>query len=106
MSHYSLVAGTTTPIRFQLLEAGSPIDLSGSTVTLLLSDKAGVNISNPGTVTVTDAINGKIALAPTDINVFTAANGPYLARWKIVDSSSKISFVPTGPRDIWGIVGQ
>ena len=106
MASYSIVAGTTASIRFQLLEAGSPIDLSGSTVTLLLSDKTGTVVNNPGTVTITTASTGKVSLTPTDGNVFVAGNGPYLARWRIEDNAGKMSFVPSGPRDVWNIVGQ
>jgi hypothetical protein len=105
MSHYKIIAGTTAPLRFQLLEAGAPIDLTGSTVTLLLSDKTGATVTSPGTVTVTTAVDGKVELAPTDVNVFVAANGPYLARWKVVDVGAKIYYVPTGPRDVWEING-
>jgi hypothetical protein len=104
MSQYTIIAGTTSPLRFQLLEAGSPIDLTDITVTLLLSDKTGTTV-NAGTVTVLDADTGKVQLAPTDTSVFVAANGPYSARWKLTDASSKISYVPTGPRDVWTIIG-
>lgn len=105
MSYYNIVAGTTAALRFQLLEAGAPIDLSGCTVTLVLSDKTGTTVATPGTVTITDATTGKIQLAPTDVNVFVAASGPYLARWKVVDAATKIYYVPTGSRDVWNIVG-
>jgi hypothetical protein len=104
MAHYTIIAGTTAAIQFQLLEAGSPIDLTSCTVALLLSDKTGTTVSSPGTVTVTDATNGKVQLAPTDANVFNASNGPYLARWRITDASSKISYVPSGSRDVWELI--
>lgn len=105
MSNYNIVAGTTAELRFQLLEAGSPIDLSGCTVTLILSDKSGTTIASPGTVTITDATTGKVQLAPADATIFVAINGPYMARWKVVDASTKIYYVPTGSRDIWNILG-
>lgn len=105
MAHYTIVAGTTTAIRFQLLEAGSPINLLGCTVALLLSDRTGTTVASPGTITITDSDNGKVELAPTDANVFVSANSPYTARWKITDASTKISYVPTGPRDVWEIIG-
>ena len=105
MANYSIVAGTTSDLRFQLLEAGAPINLLGCTVTLLLSDRLGQTIFNPGTVTIVDSATGKVQLAPSGISVFNAANGPYLARWKIVDASTKISYVPTGHRDVWEIIG-
>jgi hypothetical protein len=105
MATYNIVAGTTSTLRFQLLEAGAPINLLGCTVTLLLSDRNGTTIVSPGTVSITDSDEGKIQLVPTSASVFVSANSPYTARWQIVDAATKISYVPTGPRDIWEIVG-
>jgi hypothetical protein len=105
MSNYTLVAGTTSDLRFQLLEAGAPINLLGCTVTLLLADRFGNAIASPGTVTIIDEDEGKVQLTPASTSVFDATKSPYTARWKIVDGSTKISYVPTGHRDIWEIVG-
>lgn len=105
MAKYTIVAGRTTAVRFQLLEAGSPINLLGCTVELLLSDRTGTTVSSPGTITVTDEADGKVELTPATTAVFDATKSPYTARWKITDASTKISYVPTGPRDIWEIVG-
>lgn len=105
MANYTIVAGTTTALRFQLLEAGSPINLLGCTVDLLLADRTGTTVASPGTVSITDSDNGKVELVPTDASVFVATNSPYTARWKITDASTKISYVPTGHRDVWEIVG-
>ncbi len=105
MANYVIVAGTTSDLRFQLLEAGSPINLLGCTVALLLSDKSGNTISSPGTVLIIDSAEGKVQLTPSGTTVFVSANSPYTARWKITDASGKISYVPTGSRDIWEIVG-
>jgi hypothetical protein len=103
--NYMIVAGTTSDIRFQLLEAGSPINLLACTVALLLADKHGNAIASPGTVTITDTAEGKVQLAPTNGSVFDATKSPYTARWEITDGSGKKSYVPTGHRDIWEIVG-
>lgn len=105
MANYTIVAGTTTALSFQLLESGSPINLLGCTVALLLADRTGATVSSPGTVSITDSDEGKVQLLPTDANVFVAANSPYTARWRITDGSTRISYVPTGPRDVWEIIG-
>lgn len=103
---YRIIVGTTLPLRFQLLEAGSPIDLTDATVTLILSDKDGATVTNPGTVTITDEATGKIQLDPTDVNVFVAASGPYQARWKVEDTNGDFFYVPnSNERDIWDIIG-
>lgn len=107
MANYDIVEGTTSDLQFQLLESGSAIDLTGITVTLLLSDRGGAAVSNPGTVSITDATNGKVKLVPTGTSVFNSANGPYYARWKLTDGLNKISYCPTGNlRDVWHITGQ
>lgn len=105
MAQYQIVAGTTSGIRFQLLEAGAPIDLLNVTVELLLSDRTGAEVASPGVITVIDDAEGKVQLAPTDADVFDPALGPYMARWKLTDLSTKISYVPTGSRDVWEIIG-
>lgn len=104
MANYNLVAGTTSPVRFQLLEAGNPINLSGCTVTLLLSDRSGTPIPSPGTVGVTDATNGKVQLSPSNGTIFVAGQSPYNARWKITDASGLVSYCPNGSRDTWNII--
>jgi hypothetical protein len=104
MAMYDIVAGTTTPLQFQLLEDGSPINLLNVTVALLLSDRTGATVSNPGTVTVTDEDEGKVQLAPASVNVFVSADGPYQARWKLTGASG-ISYVPSSNRDVWNIIG-
>lgn len=105
MATYRIIAGTTAALRFQLLEAGAPINLTGATVTVLLSDRTGTAVASPGSVSVDDALNGKVSFTPTDANVFNAALSPYSIRWKVVDGSSAIYYVPTGPRDLLDIAG-
>lgn len=104
MSNYNIVAGTTSPVRFQLLEAGNPIPLTNCTVTLLLSDRSGNVVATPGTITITDATNGKVQLAPASGLIFVAALSPYNARWVIKDGSGLISYCPNGSRDTWNII--
>jgi hypothetical protein len=103
---YTIVQGTTADLRFQLLEAGSPINLLSCTVTLLLSDRFGTAVLSPGTVTITDEETGKVQLAPASTLTFDATKSPYTARWIVTDATGKVSPVPTGPRDIWEVVGQ
>lgn len=105
MAIYNIVEGTTDSVNFQLLDNGAPIDLTGFTVTLLLENRNGNPVPSPGTVSVTLASQGKVKLAPTNVNVFEADNGPYYARWKLVDSLGKIGYVPNLNRDVWQIVG-
>lgn len=101
-----IAEGVTVPLRFQLLEDGVPIDLSGMTVTLLLADRLGNTVSTSGMVSVPTAASGLVDLTPSTTTLFVAANGPYYARWKLVDSSGGVSFVPSGLRETWYITAQ
>jgi len=103
---YDIVAGTSDSLLFQLLEKGAPIDVSGLTVTLLLEDRTGTAVVSPGTILVTDSVNGKVQFTPTSALVFVAANGPYYARWVLTTSGGAASYVPTSNRDLWNVVGQ
>jgi hypothetical protein len=105
MAAYHIIQGTTTPLRFQLLEAGSPINLLGATVEIMIADRRGTSVTNPGTVTVTNATNGKVEFVPANATVFSSSNGPYSIRWKITESGQTVYYVPSGARDIWNIIG-
>lgn len=102
---YDIVEGTTNVLQFQLIENGTAIPLTNITVSLLLEDRTGTAVPSPGTVTITDITNGKVQFAPTSTAVFVASNAPYYARWKLVDNSGLISYVPTSNRDVFNIVG-
>jgi hypothetical protein len=104
MAQYDIVEGTTSPIEFQLYENGTPLNITGYDLTLLLEDRNGNTVD--GTVSVTDSANGKVRFLPLTIGTFTAANGPYFARWKLIDGVGWISFVPNSNRDVWNITGQ
>ena len=99
-------AGITTPLRFQLLEDGVPVDLSGMTVTLLLQDRLGAVVSTTAMVTVVSATTGQVDFTPATAGLFTVANGPYHARFKLVNSTGGISYVPSGLRDRWTVVAE
>jgi hypothetical protein len=104
---YDIVEGTSDSLQFQLLENGSPIDLSLITVSLLLSDRLGNAVTTPGTVSIVDAANGKVQFTPTSLSTFAAVNGPCHARWKLTNNlSGAVGYVPTTTRDIWNIQGQ
>jgi hypothetical protein len=104
--HYAIVAETTADLRFQFLEAGSPINLFNVSVELVLSDKNGDPVVDPGIVTIVSEELGRVQFEPKNDKVFDAAKGPYLARWLLTDASGKVSPVPTGHRDVWEIIGK
>ena len=103
MAYYRIISGTTSAIPFQIIDAGVPVDLTAATVALLLADKTGTTVSSPGTITTTNATEGRVTLTPANSSVFVASNGPYAARWRVT-IGGLISYYPEGPRDIWEIV--
>ena len=98
--------GATIPLRFQLLDDGVPIDLSGMTVTLLLQDRLGATVSTVGMVTIITATTGRVDFTPSSAAFFTVANNPYHARFKLVSATGAVSFVPSGLRDRWTVAAQ
>lgn len=99
-------AGTTVPLRFQLLDDGVPIDLSGQTVTLLLHDRTGTVVVTTSMVTITDAAAGQVDFTPSTTGFFTVANSPYHAKFKLVNSLGQVSYVPNGLRERWTITAE
>ncbi|HHT9120343.1 MAG TPA: BppU family phage baseplate upper protein [Candidatus Hypogeohydataceae bacterium YC41] len=85
-------ATSQAPIDFQLLDGGNPIDLTGFTVELRLSDNTGATKSfnttdSPAKLAVVDAVNGKLRLFP-DTPDFASATIYYGFFW-IIDGSGK-----------------
>lgn len=102
---YTITEKQTAALGFQLLEGGSPLNLTGVTVVVLITDNTGAVIST-GTVTVTDAANGKVSWTPGSTADLVAANSPYYVRWKLTDGSGKIKYVPSALRDVWEITQE
>lgn len=96
--------GETASLRFQLLEDGVAIDLTPFTVTLELSDRFGTAVTTTGLVTLPDAANGYVDLTPSSTTMFDVVKSPYAARFKLVDVSNGISYVPRGLREQWTVV--
>jgi hypothetical protein len=102
-----ITAGTTTPQRFQLLEDGVPLDLTGLGVTLLLQDRLGAVVATTAMVAVTVPATGSVEFTPATAGFFTVANSPYHARFVLTNpSTGYVSFVPNGLRDRWIVAAQ
>lgn len=97
---YDIVYGTDAPLFFQLLDNGSPIDLTACTITIVTESSTG---STPSlTATIVNAPTGLVSLS---IGITLSYSfSPYLVRWKITDAGGKISYVPTTSRDSFNIL--
>ncbi len=98
----SIVEGWTGPMDFILKADGVAVDLTGCTVTLLLRDIDGTSRTLTGSVSILDGVNGKIRFSP-GVNDIGAAGNTLLARFKVVDSSTKIVYFPSGDADKWEV---
>lgn len=97
----TIVEGITNPLLFQLLQGNTPINLTGATVTLIISGTDGQVIPNPNIVVV-DTTNGKVQYTPLTTDL-SSTKSPYFARFKIVNGPTT-QYVPSGYRDEWNVV--
>jgi hypothetical protein len=105
MAKVQLVEGWTGPVKFQLLADGSPQDLTGATVELILIGADDVAIDTAADVVVTEPLLGKLQYNP-DPTDLTAAKSLYRGRFKVTDSLGKVVFFPSGQPDSWEVVKQ
>ena len=95
-----VVEGWTGALPFQLLADGSPVDLTGLTVSLWMKDCDGTQIhSSTANVTVTDSTDGDVSFSPSS-SQFVAAKSPYKLRFKVVDALSKVVYFPNREEDV------
>ena len=99
----NIAEGTTANLDFTLTADGAAVNLTGATVTLVLKDKDGTEITTTSDVSVVTASEGKVRYAP-DSTDLAAAVTPHRARFKVVDSGGLIAYYPSGKADIWTIL--
>lgn len=100
MPRTTWIQGQTAPKRFRIVDkAGTPLNLNGRTVTLVLTKyrKPGSVISLAGGVTVVDADDGIVKYTP-DSDDLVAADSPLFARFKI-DGADGIAYAPEEDAD-------
>lgn len=72
----------TYPITATLKSNGSSVNLTGYTVTINITDKNGSPKVVNASVTITDAVNGRVSYTPGAGDVDTVSS--YLVEWKAV----------------------
>ena len=101
----TIVEGTTANLDFALTADGSAVNLTGATVTLVLSDKDGTAVTTTGDVTVITAASGTVRYAP-DSTDLDSTKSPYRARFKVTDSGAQIAYYPSGLADAWTVTPE
>jgi len=99
----TVVEGTTGPFYFQLLDQGTPVDLTDFTVTLLLTGSDGVAITTTSLVSVVSGANGVVSFTPSS-STLDATVSPIKARWKLTEDLGSINYIPTSYREEWDVV--
>ena len=105
MITHKYVAGTTGPQDFRLLIDGVAADLTGKTVTLILTGRDGTVVDTTNDVSITGVTTGEVRYSPDSTDV-PAANTPYTARWAVTDAAGKVVFFPSGAADRWNVFAQ
>ena len=92
---FEIVEGWTGDLDFQLNADGSPQNLTGMTVELILKKSDGEPIDTAGDVSVFDAVEGKVRYSPDPAELQSGAS-PLTVRWKVTDGVGKIVYWPSG----------
>jgi hypothetical protein len=95
-----VIEAWTGDLDFQLKNDNVAVNLTGTTVVLILQDNNGAAVTLAGTTSTFDAVLGKVRLSPNAADL-VAAKSPYNARWKVTDGAGKVVFFPSGTDDVW-----
>lgn len=99
MSTHNVVAGQTSNYDIDLKDDGAtPSGTLSGTVALIIKNADGTQIPLTGNVSIQDAANWRIRVAP-DATDFVA--GVYRGRVKVTDDTGKIAYFPNSTYDVW-----
>ena len=99
----SIVEGWTSALPFTLLADGTPIDLTGLKVAVVLKTAGGVIVKDTTTgITVTASTAGQVEYAPSSSSgdLFVAAQTPYRIRFRLTDATPRSVYVPNDEEDL------
>lgn len=99
----TIVAGTASPVYFQILDEGEALDLTDFTVTLTLTGVDGIAISTTSKVSVPTGDTGLVKYTPASGDL-TSTVSPVKARWILTEDTGNVYYIPTGYRDEWDII--
>ena len=89
-----IVEGWSAPLDFELLNDGSPQNLTNMTLSGVAYNRVGVAVDLSSDVAVISATAGTVRLTP-DTGDFVVSGSPYDVRFKVVDNSTQIAFFPS-----------
>jgi hypothetical protein len=99
----SLVEGWNGALPFTLKADGTPVDLTGLTVRIVLKNAAGTILKNTSSgVTVTGSTSGQVDYVPSTSSgdLFIAAQTPYRLRFSVTDATPRTVYFPNDEEDL------
>lgn len=99
----SIVEGWTGALPFTLKADGTPIDLTGMTVHILLKGADGTTVKDTSSgISVTGTTAGQLEYAPctSSGDLFVANQTPYRIRFRVTDALSKKVYFPNDEEDL------
>lgn len=123
MALHKVNEGWTVPIPFVLDGDGGPLDLTGMTIELLMTDRTDAPVTVQGTVTPDPdqvANKGRVTYSPHADDLLPGATDKVVSlavsdaagsisyferkgRFKVTDGAGKVVYNPSGEPDIWRI---
>jgi hypothetical protein len=77
-------------------------DLTGLTLGILVTDRAGANVPVTGKATVLTANAGSVQFQPSSTD-FQAAGSPYRVTWTVTDGNNTIAWYPNKEPETWKV---
>lgn len=99
----SIVEGWTGALPFTLKADGTPIDLTGLTVRIVLKNASGTIVKNTTAgITVTASTVGQLEYAPASSSgdLFLASQTPYRIRFSVTDATPRTVYFPNDEEDL------
>ena len=99
----SIVEGWTGALPFTLKADGTPIDLTGLTVRIVLKDNTGTIVKNTTAgITVTASTIGQLEYAPASSSgdLFVASRTPYRIRFSLTDATPRTVYHPNDEEEL------
>ncbi len=99
----SIVEGWTGALPFTLKADGTPVDLTGLTVRIILKGQDGTVFKNTSSgLTVTGSTSGQLEYAPCSSSgdLFLASQTPYRVRFSVTDATPDTVYFPNDEEEL------
>lgn len=84
----------TKPVKFQLLDKNGAVNLTGATIKFIVAKPNGDVVIESSSVTINDAVKGKVQYEPTAAEVAETLRGN--GEFEVTDSAGDVQSYPSG----------